>query len=188
MSSHDGGSLGIDQIDSDGEPPEFDLAPRTTDGGPVRSGRRKWLAVAVLLVVVAAAVFLVTKTLGSATDYFHQVDEAVAQRADLGTRRFRIQGTVVDDPTKVSITGNQQQIDFVLGANGVTTPVVYTGSDPPSLFKRCEPVVIVGHWESTADDAPFVGTQIMIKHDENYTADHAERLKSDPACGGEADG
>lgn len=183
MSPQDDERVGIDQVTSDGEPPEFDLRPRTTDTGPGRGHRRRWLAVGVLVVVVAAAGFLVTKTLGSATDYFHQVDEAVAQRADLGTRRFRIQGTVVNEPTKVRMDGNQQVIDFVLGANGVTAPVVYTGSDPPALFKRCEPVVIVGHWESSAPDAPFVGSQIIIKHDENYTEAHADRMDADATCG-----
>lgn len=135
-----------------------------------------------LLVILVAAGFLVTKALGSATDYFYQADEAVAHRADLGTRRFRIQGTVADTPHSVSVTENTQKIRFELVANDVTVPVVYTGSDPPALFDRCEPVVIVGHWESETDDAPFIGTQIIIKHTESYTADHAERMKSDPAC------
>lgn len=177
-------TVGLDQIDVDGEPPEFDLTPRTSANGPVGRGtpRRRWMAAGALLVVLASAGFLVTKALGSATDYFYQVDEAVAHRADLGTDRFRIQGTVADTPKSVTITDNTQKIDFELAANGVSVPVVYTGSDPPALFARCEPVVIVGHWESEADDAPFIGTQIIIKHTENYTAEHADRMKSDPAC------
>lgn len=178
------GPVGLDQIDSDGEPPEFDLTPRTAANRPVGrgGGNRRWMAAGALLVILAAAGFLVTKALGSATDYFYQADEAVAHRADLGTRRFRIQGTVADTPKSVSITDNTQKIDFELAANDVIVPVTYTGSDPPALFDRCEPVVIVGHWESEADDAPFIGTQIIIKHTENYTAEHAERMKSDPSC------
>lgn len=177
--------VGLDQIDADGEPPEFDLTPRTSSAtGPAGSGggRRRLLAAAVLLVVLGAAGFLVTKALGSATDYFYQVDEAVAHRADLGTRRFRIQGTVADTPRSVHITDNTQKIDFDLTANGVTVPVTYEGSDPPALFARCEPVVIVGHFESDAEDAPFIGTQIIIKHSETYTAEHGDRVQSDPAC------
>lgn len=179
----------IDQVDSDGEPPEFDLTPRSPaggsgdgSGGGSGATKRRWIAAGVLVLIVAAAGFLVTKALGSATDYFYQADEAVARKADLGTRRFRIQGTVADDPTAVAITNNTQKIRFELTANGVTVPVVYTGSDPPALFARCEPVVIVGNWESTADDASFVGTQIIIKHTESYSADHADRMKSDPTC------
>lgn len=176
--------VGIDQTDVDGEPPEFDLTPRTgAGGGRGRGGnRRRWLAAGVLVVVLVAAGFLVSKALGSATDYFYQADQAVAHRANLGTHRFRIQGTVADTPTSAKITDNTQRINFRLVANGVEVPVVYTGSDPPALFARCEPVVIVGNWQSKADDAPFVGSQIIIKHTESYSAEHAARLKSDPTC------
>ncbi|MBS1847870.1 MAG: cytochrome c maturation protein CcmE [Actinobacteria bacterium] len=178
--------VGLDQLDADGEPPEFDLTPREprpSDSG-ARGGRnrRRWIAAVVLLVVVAAAAFLVTKALGSATDYFYQADQAVAHRSDLGTQRFRVQGTVANTPSAAKLTENSQKIEFQLAANGVTVPVIYTGSDPPALFARCEPVVIVGHWQSKADDAPFIGTQIIIKHTESYTAEHADRMKSDPEC------
>ncbi len=178
-------TVGVDQLDADGEPPEFDVTPRTGPADPGRQRgrhRRRWMAVGVLVVIAAAAGFLVTKALGSATDYFYQVDEAVAHRGDLGTRTFRIQGTVADDPTGVHIANNTQRIHFELKANGITAPVVYTGSDPPALFKHCEPVVIVGNWESTRADAPFIGTQIIIKHTESYSAEHANRLKTDPNC------
>ncbi|HMC42791.1 MAG TPA: cytochrome c maturation protein CcmE, partial [Acidimicrobiales bacterium] len=55
--------------------------------------RRLWLAGAV---VVGALVFLVVEGLGNATVYFKTADEAVAARSQLGTRRFRIEGVVVD--------------------------------------------------------------------------------------------
>ena len=71
---------------------------------------------------------------------------------------------------------------FELVANDIRANVVYTGSDPPSLFKRCEPVVIVGHWGRRREASPFVGDQIIIKHTESYTAEHTARMKSDPAC------
>ncbi len=173
----------LDQLDVDGEPPEFDLAPRPPARAPGSGrGNRRWAALAVLVVLAIAAGFLVTKALGGATDYFYQVDEAVAQRPQLGTHRFRIQGTVTDQPQGVSINDQTQKITFGLAANRISAHVIYTGSDPPSLFKQCEPVVIVGHWRSAAADAPFIGDQIIIKHSESYTAKHADRLKSDPSC------
>src|SRR5205807_8714465 len=55
--------------------------------------RRLWVAGAL---VGGAFVFLVVEGLGSATVYFKTADEAVASRAQLGTRRFRIEGLVVD--------------------------------------------------------------------------------------------
>ena len=188
MSSDDGVNdevVGLDQVDADGEPPEFDLTPRTSTKGaaPVGGDKRKRLLAAGVLVIIAfAAGFLVTKALGSATDYFYRVDEAVAHRANLGTRRFRIQGTVTNSPKSVKLTENSQKIRFSVEANGVTVPVIYVGSDPPALFARCEPVVIAGHWQSSADNAPFIGSQIIIKHTENYSAKHADRLQADPTC------
>lgn len=180
-----GHSEELDQLDADGEPPEFDLTPRAPARGDAgRSGRgsRRWVALGVLVLLAAAAGFLVSKALGGATDYFYQVDEAVAQRPQLGTRRFRIQGTVTDTPQGVRIDQNTQRVTFELVANDIRANVVYTGSDPPSLFKRCEPVVIVGHWGSSHEASPFVGDQIIIKHTESYTSEHAARMKSDPAC------
>lgn len=175
----------MSDIDVDGEPPEFDLAPQdpikdTAKGQGVN--RRRWMAIGVLVVIAVAAGFLVTKALGSATDYFYQVDEAVAHRGDLGTRRFRIQGSVANSPQSVTLRNNQQRIDFSLSANGITVPVTYTGSDPPALFRKCEPVVIVGNWESKADNARFVGTQIIIKHTESYTAEHKDRMTAPTSC------
>ena len=180
MTSHDGE---LDQLSSDGEPPEFDLTPRRAAlrGRGLRAGRTRWLALGVLVVLVGIGAFLLSN-LGGATEYFHQVDEAVAQRADLGTRRFRIQGTVIDAPQGASIKGNKQRITFRIEANGVSAPVVYTGSDPPALFKQCEPVLIVGNWQSAAENAPFLGDQIIIKHAESYSEDHSDRLKPDKTC------
>ena len=105
-----GHSEELDQLDADGEPPEFDLTPRAParrgSRGTVGRGSRRWVALGVLVVLAAAAGFLVSKALGGATDYFYQVDEAVAQRPQLGTRRFRIQGTVTDTPQGVRIDQN----------------------------------------------------------------------------------
>ena len=47
------------------------------------------------VVVLGALGFLVFQGLGNATLYFRTADEAVAQRAELGDRRFRIEGDVV---------------------------------------------------------------------------------------------
>ena len=71
---------------------------------PPRTGRRMWLAGAV---VVGALAFLVMRGLGNATMYFRTADEAVAQRQALGTRRFRIEGTVV--PGTVHAAGEPTQ-------------------------------------------------------------------------------
>ncbi len=50
----------------------------------------------VIALVCGAIAFLLVQGLGNATTYFRNADEALADREDLGTSRFRLQGTVVD--------------------------------------------------------------------------------------------
>ena len=50
----------------------------------------------VIALVCGAIAFLLVQGLGEATTYFRNADEALADRDELGTRRFRLQGTVVD--------------------------------------------------------------------------------------------
>lgn len=174
----------LDQLTSDGEPPEFDLTPNAVRKVRKTSGSRRsrLMALGVLIVLVAIAGFLVSKALGGATTYFYRVDEAVANRQSLATRRFRVQGTVMNAPQGTKISNNQQRITFRLSANGISIPVVYEGSDPPALFQKCEPVLLVGNWASKAENAAFVGDEIIIKHTESYTAEHADRLKDGSGC------
>jgi cytochrome c-type biogenesis protein CcmE len=167
----------LDQLDADGEPPEFDLTPRPASEAPKgpRRRNRKWLAVGVLVALAAVTGFVVSQALGSATEYFYRVDEAVAQRPELGTRRFRMQGSVSGEPVRRAL-GDQQEATFALAANGKKAKVEYTGGEPPALFKPCEPVVIVGHWQGEV----FKADQIIVKHTETYTDKHPERV--DPTC------
>ena len=128
------------------------------------TNRRLWIAG---VVVIAALGFLVVRGLGNATLYFRTADEAVAQRQSLGTRRFRIEGTVL--PGTVRQTG--QQVDFTIENRGVTVPVVHTG-DQPELFKPGIPVVLEGRFQGQA----FASDRIMVKHSEDYIAKHPSRV------------
>ena len=53
---------------------------------------------------------LLWKGLANATVYFKTVDEAVAQRAELGDRRFRLEGLVQPG----SVKGTDDGVDFVV--------------------------------------------------------------------------
>ena len=74
---------------------EFDLTP--SPSRPESSGRRA-VPVLVVLLVVAAIVGVLVKTLGDATLVFHGVDAAVELRSDLGDDRFRVVGTPLPGP------------------------------------------------------------------------------------------
>src|SRR4051812_49567497 len=112
----------------------------TADSGPspepsrpgvrprARASRRRLVIVGAI--VVAALGFLVFQGLGNATVFFKTADEAVAQRAKLGTHRIRIEGTVV--PGTVKDDGNA--VSFTIESKAVEVPIVHHG-DEPALFK-----------------------------------------------------
>jgi cytochrome c-type biogenesis protein CcmE len=126
--------------------------------------RRLWLAG---IVVVAALGFLVFQGLGNATLYFRTADEAVAQRAELGDRRFRIEGDVVDG--SVQQVGND--VSFILTSKSVEVPVRHKG-DPPELFRPGIPVVLEGRFQGDH----FSSDRIMVRHSETYVAENPERV------------
>jgi len=127
--------------------------------------RRQVIAVAV---IAAALGVLVWRGLGNATVYFKTADEAVAQRAQLGSHRFRIEGTVQPGVHQVGT-----DVSFVIGNNDVFVPVVHHG-DPPQLFKPGIPVVLEGRFSGTT----FASDRIMVKHTASYDAKHPERTRT----------
>ncbi len=126
--------------------------------------RRLWMAG---IVVLAALGFLVFRGLGNATLYFRTADEAVAQRGELGDRRFRIEGDVVDG--SVRQLGND--VTFTLTKNAVEVPVRHKG-DPPELFRPGIPVVLEGRFQGDH----FSSDRIMVRHSETYVAENPERV------------
>ena len=122
-------------------------------------------------VVLAALGFLVFRGLGNATLYFRTADEAVAQREELGERRFRIEGTVVDG----SVSSADGLVSFRIAGDREQVPIVHRG-DPPELFKPGIPVVLEGRFQ----DDGFASDRMLVKHTESYVADHPERVTSVP--------
>ncbi len=169
----------------------MELTPRTLDDDDVtvegddapaaprpRRTRRRWLPLAVLGVVVLGLGGLVYKGLSDATLYFRNADEAVAQRDELGDKRFRLQGTVVGEPVTDGDT-----VTFDVAYNGVDVAVAHTGT-PPDMFEPGIPVVLEGHWRDGAQ--VFDSDRMLIKHDESYEAkdDYDERLDDAEQGGG----
>jgi cytochrome c-type biogenesis protein CcmE len=153
-----------------------ELTPRTLDdesAPPPRSGRskaRRWLPLAVLGLVVVALGVVVVKGLSDATVYFRNADEAVAEREELGDRRFRLQGSVVADAVE---TG--EGVTFEVEYNEVAVEVHHVG-DPPQLFRPGVPVVLEGRWDSSGEF--FASDRIMVRHDAEYEEreDYDERM------------
>ena len=114
-------------------------------------------------VVAVVAIVVLAVVLSENVVYFRTVTEAAHNRKEEGTSRFRMAGGVVDD----SITQTRNGVNFEV-TDGKSTVVVHHGGDTPALFKDGAPVVVEGHWASTASDAPFLSDRILIKHGAEY--------------------
>lgn len=165
--------MDVTSSDEVGDAPELDLTPRTA----APRGRRGLVASLVLVAVVGALAFIAVKALGEASLFFYNADEAVEQRADLGTDRFRLQGTVIDGTVDETDDGVAFDVEF----NDVTVAVVHEG-DPPELFQPDIPVVLEGNWEGEV----FASDRILVKHSSEYEAENEGRLE-DADEGGESD-
>jgi cytochrome c-type biogenesis protein CcmE len=161
---------------------ESRLAPRVPPAA--RRRRRNPFAPAALGLIVVALGFVVVNGLGDATLFFRNADEAIAQRADLGDRRFRVQG-LVDGTT---ITATDRGVDFVITYNGARITIAHVG-DPPDLFQPGIPVVLEGRWArvgETGEPTPveslptdggwfFASDRFLVKPTEVYAEEHPER-------------
>jgi len=121
------------------------------------------------LVLVGSLVFLVVKGLGSALNFYLPANQAVAQRATLGTKTFNLEGLVASG----SIHHTPSGVDFVLTAGSTRVTVDNSGS-PPELFQPEIPVIAVGHFSGTG--TTFVSDQILVKHSSDYIAAHPNRV------------
>lgn len=149
----------------------MELTPRQVPTAAAPGRRRKGvLAYVAVGVVLVALGFVVVQGLSNATVFFYNADEAVAQRADTGDRRFRLQGEVVDG----SIVSKGDQVHFTVAYNGVEVPVEHFG-DPPELFQDGIPVVLEGHW-SDGDPETFASDRILVKHSSEYVEDNPSRV------------
>ncbi len=148
----------------------LDLTPRAYDGTRPARPRRKWGAIVVLVVLMFAAGFIIRQALSTATQFYYNADEAVLHRASLGTKRFRVQGTVVDHPRPTA-----DAVIFTIAFNGKRVAIRHTGSEPP-LFKEGLPVVCEGHW--AAGRPVFDSERILVKHTESYKKANPDRVGS----------
>jgi len=152
------------------ESPELDLTPRAPSAAPRGPRRQRPIGAYLALVAILLGVgFVVLQALGGATLYFRNVDEAVTQRDDLGTRRFRLQGLVRDDVDVVA----DEEARFTVTFNGVDLVVHLVGERPP-LFDAGQPVVLEGHFPEGSE--VFEASRVLVKHSEEYEAEHEDRV------------
>jgi cytochrome c-type biogenesis protein CcmE len=124
----------------------------------------------VLLLIVVAIGFVLFQGLNNAALYYRNADEAVRDKSSLGSRRFRVQGTVQQGVNRVG-----DEVDFTIVFNGVSVAVKHQG-DPPELFQPNLPVVLEGHWSS--DGTFFASDRILVKHSEEYKDQNPDHVNS----------
>lgn len=143
---------------------EIDLTPLDPGSAAPRNRTRNRLMIGAVVLVLG---FVLFQALTSARVFFRNVDEAVAERAELGDQTFRMQGVVVSEPAE----DNRGAITFAIAFNDVEAEIVHVGEEPSDLFELGMPVVVEGHWQGDL----FTSQQILVKHSESYVADNEER-------------
>ena len=163
---------GTDQPDDrDLDDGGLDLTPRDVAATTARrAGRRRWGPL-VVLGILGIVIVLIALQAGDASLYFKNADEAVAERESLGTKTFRLQGTVVGKPESQA-----DAVVFTVQYGGVDVKVRHTGSEP-ALFDAGVPVVAEGAWNPEGTE--FDSTKLLVKHDEKYDEDNPERIDGD---------
>jgi cytochrome c-type biogenesis protein CcmE len=141
------------------------VAPPTSAPAPRPAPRRRGRYVVAIggCVLAVVAIVVLAIVLSENVVYFRTVTEAVNNRKEEGTSRFRLAGGVVDD----SIVETKQGVNFEV-TDGENSVVVHHDGDTPALFKPGAPIVAEGHWASKASDAPFESDRILIKHGADY--------------------
>ena len=134
-----------------------------------RRATARWRLAVVGVVLAGAFALLLAKGLGSSLDYFETVDQAVADKAMLAGKTFRLEGLVV--PGTVQVSGTT--VRFV-AAGTVHRIAVVNHGNPPQLFQPDIPVVVVGHFAG----AGFVSDQIIVDHTAQYQEEHPNRVRA----------
>jgi cytochrome c-type biogenesis protein CcmE len=118
--------------------------------------RNRWIWVAVACIGVVAWMFTAMR---DNLVYLTPVSQAVATRADQGTRTFRMGGSVVPG----SIVETRAGVIFEVTEGGDVADVAHAGS-PPQMFADCAPVVVEGQWDGDV----FRSDRLLIKHGNEY--------------------
>ncbi len=154
----------------------MDLSPReVVPSAPRRRAGKRWPAVLVLVLVLVGGAVIVTQFLGSAIDYYCNVDEIGSKSGCDEGRRLRVQGNVEAG----TVEFDSGVTTFLIAFNGVELPVRYQG-EPGGIFQECMPVVVHGRLDESGE---FAGDRVEVKHSNEYEAANETRLdEAEDAC------
>ena len=128
---------------------------------------KRLIAIAGGIAALGVAAALVLNAFEKNLVFFFTPSQVVAREAPR-ERPFRIGGLVV--PGSVARAPDGVTVQFVVTDTAENIPVVYKGL-LPDLFREGKGVVTQG---SLRPDGVFVASEVLAKHDENYTPREAE--------------
>ncbi len=131
----------------------------------MKAWKKRGAIVAGGLVVVSIAAALVLNALNSNIALYVTPSEVAAGKMPKG-QAFRIGGMVKDG----SLRRDNLTVHFVVTDTVKEVPVAYTGI-LPDLFKEGKGAVVQGRLGS---DGNFTASEVLAKHDENYTPPAAQ--------------
>jgi len=114
-----------------------------------------------LIVILGALAYLVFGGLGQNLVYFLTPSEYLENQAKYQNRPVRLGGLV--KPGTVQYDKDRLELRFVLTDGVAEVPVLHKGT-PPGMFKEGQGVVVEGRFQ----DGVFQGTNLLVKHSENY--------------------
>jgi cytochrome c-type biogenesis protein CcmE len=133
----------------------------------MKAWKKRAAIVAGGLVVVSVAAALVLNALNSNIALYVTPSEVVAGKTPKGGQAFRIGGMVKDG----SLRRDNLTVHFVVTDTVKEVPVAYTGI-LPDLFKEGKGAVVQGR---LGPDGNFTASEVLAKHDENYTPPEAQQ-------------
>jgi cytochrome c-type biogenesis protein CcmE len=155
----------------------LDLTPRPDTPAARRRRKKNWPAVALLAIALIGVAVVLFEGLSNATSYYCNADVVGVKSGCSGTKRFRLQGEVVEGSVHAATVAGGEVVDFSVAFNGKTIAVHHRGA-PQELFKECIGVVL----EGSLVDGTFQSDTMLVKHSEQYSKANPSRLKPDTAC------
>jgi cytochrome c-type biogenesis protein CcmE len=138
----------------------------------VKTRHRRLLLIAAGLVVLGAIAALVLNAFHSNLVFFFSPTEVAAGQAPKD-RMFRVGGLVKEASIRREADG--VTLTFVVTDTEKELPVRYKGI-LPDLFREGKGAVVQGR---IGDDGVFAATEVLAKHDENYTPPEVEQAVGD---------
>ncbi len=166
----------VPRSESDSTPdagPEPDLTPRTLgEPGTARPQRKRKPGVYVLLALIVAAIgYVIFQGLNNAALYYRNADEAVAQKASLGTTGSACRAPCRTTWPRPATRSTSRSPSTAPPCRSTTTAAIRPSCSRPGI-----PVVLEGHWDQSG--AFFDSDSILIKHSADYKEQNPDRVSS----------